>query len=123
MHSHKSASAARRCGVRLTVSSPMPSPKTPQMILADFDEYFPKPEFKSDSDQLLADMLSAAHQKSYHDWLRSALASYLMHLKGEMPQAWQDAEVRRLSDNSKGYEDAVRTVHTLLDEKIRKLTE
>lgn len=63
------------------------------------------------------------YHESVHDWLRSALASYLMHLKESIPEAWPDAEVRRLSDNSKGYEDAVRTVHTLLDEKIRKLTE
>lgn len=64
----------------------MPLPKTPSEILADFDEYFPKPEYKSDSDQWLADKLSIAHQKSYHDWLRSSMQSLLLHVMGGMPR-------------------------------------
>lgn len=64
----------------------MTTPKSPEEIIASFDEYFPKPKFLSDSDQWIADVMSNAHQKSYHDFLRSSMASLLCYMAERMPE-------------------------------------
>lgn len=65
-------------------------------------------------------------------YLRSALASYLMHLKGEMPEKTNKTHVSWIGNTPEdtylhgrevGHNSALDQVHALLDEKIHKLTE
>lgn len=84
----------------------MTTPKNEEDIMKDFDN------------------MTAHDVWAIKPFLRSSLASFAMHLKGEMPE--KDARRKGLNPVTRVlvevHNETIDEVHAILDEKIRKLT-